>query len=331
MNAIEVHNLVKKFDGFAAVDNISFNVRKGEIFGLLGPNGAGKTTTIRALATLTKPTGGVARVAGYDVVKQDDEVRKHIGLVSEKMIMYDQLTAEENLKFYGKLYGISDDVLNKRIYKLLKFVNMEKWAKHQIGTFSTGMKQRINVIRALLNQPEVLFLDEPTLGLDPQTTREIREIIRRINIEENTTIILTTHIMIEAEILCDRIGIIDHGKIVALDTPENLKKMVAGETIIELDIPNLTNKMILEIKSLSCIKAVATENDTHVKIHASGDEAFDDIIDTIRKNNGKIRLVRNIEPTLEDVFLHLTGRKIRDKASEKVKISRRYGMMRRIR
>ncbi|MCD6171137.1 MAG: ATP-binding cassette domain-containing protein, partial [Thermoplasmata archaeon] len=294
------------------------------IFGLLGPNGAGKTTTIRMLATLTKPTGGSATIAGYDVLKQDDEVRKHIGLVSEKMIMYDQLTAEENLKFYGKLYGIPDDVLNRRIYKLLKFVGMEKWAKHQIGTFSTGMKQRINVIRALLNQPEVLFLDEPTLGLDPQTTREIREIIRRINIEDNTTIILTTHIMIEAEILCDRIGIIDHGKIVALDTPENLKKMVAGDTIIELDIPNLTSKMISEINSLSCIKAVATENDTCVKIHASGDEAFDDIIDTIRKNNGKIRLVRNIEPTLEDVFLYLTGRKIRDKASEKVKINPRH-------
>ena len=324
MNAIEVHNLVKKFNGFVAVDNISFNVRKGEIFGLLGPNGAGKTTTIRMLATLTKPTGGSATIAGYDVLKQDDEVRKHIGLVSEKMIMYDQLTAEENLKFYGKLYGIPDDVLNRRIYKLLKFVGMEKWAKHQIGTFSTGMKQRINVIRALLNQPEVLFLDEPTLGLDPQTTREIREIIRRINIEDNTTIILTTHIMIEAEILCDRIGIIDHGKIVALDTPENLKKMVAGDTIIELDIPNLTSKMISEINSLSCIKAVATENDTCVKIHASGDEAFDDIIDTIRKNNGKIRLVRNIEPTLEDVFLYLTGRKIRDKASEKVKINPRH-------
>jgi len=324
MNAIEVHNLVKKFNGFVAVDNISFNVKKGEIFGLLGPNGAGKTTTIRMLATLTKPTGGSATIAGYDVLKQDDEVRKHIGLVSEKMIMYDQLTAEENLKFYGKLYGIPDDVLNRRIYKLLKFVGMEKWAKHQIGTFSTGMKQRINVIRALLNQPEVLFLDEPTLGLDPQTTREIREIIRRINIEDNTTIILTTHIMIEAEILCDRIGIIDHGKIVALDTPENLKKMVAGDTIIELDIPNLTSKMISEINSLSCIKAVATENDTCVKIHASGDEAFDDIIDTIRKNNGKIRLVRNIEPTLEDVFLYLTGRKIRDKASEKVKINPRH-------
>jgi ABC-2 type transport system ATP-binding protein len=179
--AIEISHLKKMFGDLAAVDDISFSVKKGEIFGLLGPNGAGKSTTIRMLCTLSKPTEGSASVAGYDIVKEDGKVREHIGLVSEKMIMYNQLTARENLKLFGKLYDIPNDALNKRINELLNFVHMNKWANSRISTFSTGMKQRINVIRALVNQPEILFLDEPTLGLDPQSTSEIRELIRIIN------------------------------------------------------------------------------------------------------------------------------------------------------
>jgi len=317
-SAIEISHLKKVFGDFAAVDDISFSVKKGEIFGLLGPNGAGKSTIIRMLCTLSRPTKGSATVASYDIVKQDGKVRQHIGLVSEKMIMYDQLTARENLKLFGNLYNIPNHLLNTRIDELLGFVRMEKWADHRIDTFSTGMKQRINVIRALVNEPNILFLDEPTLGLDPQSTAEIRELIRRINAENGTTIILTTHIMVEADILCKRIGIIDHGKIVALDTPANLKKLVSGTeaAAFEVEISNLDPRMMSSLQSQSLVKSLVQVDPTHLIVRANGSDAFDSIIDNLRKNGAKVRMVKNLEPTLEDVFLHLTGREAREKVSE---------------
>ncbi len=326
-SAIEISHLKKDFGNFAAVDDVSFSVKKGEIFGLLGPNGAGKSTIIRMLCTLSRPTKGSAKVAGYDIVKQDGKVREHIGLVSEKMIMYDQLTARENLKLFGKLYNIPKDLLNKRIGELLSFVRMEKWTDNRIDTFSTGMKQRINVIRALVNQPKILFLDEPTLGLDPQSTAEIRELIRRINAENGTTIILTTHIMVEAEILCERIGIIDHGKIVALDTPANLKKLVSGTetSAFEIEISNLEPGMMSSLQSLDCVKSLIQEDPTHLTVRANGNDSFDVIIDNLRKNGAKIIMMKNLEPTLEDVFLHLTGREAIEKASENSNNKHRFG------
>ena len=318
-NMIEVSGLTKRFGELLAVDHVSFDVKDGEIFGFLGPNGAGKSTTIRMLCTLSRPTEGTAKVAGFDIVKEDGKVRESIGLVSEKMIMYNDLKAKENLKLFGKLYDIPNDVLEKRIAKLLQFVHMEKWANNRIGTFSTGMKQRINVIRALVNQPRILFLDEPTLGLDPQSTSEVRELIRRINIENNTTMILTTHMMIEADMLCDRIGIIDKGKIVALDTPVNLKKVVSGTdtTILDFEIPNLTPSLMSSLKSLPCVKSAQQEDEAHVKVSAIGDDCFDHVVDAVRKGGGKIKTVRNMEPSLEDVFLHITGRQVRDSVSDK--------------
>ena len=318
--AIKTVDLTKKYKDLVAVDHVSVDVKKGEIFGLLGPNGAGKTTLIRMLCTLARPNGGSATVAGYDIMKEDSKVREHIGLVSVKMIMYDQLTAKENLKLFGKFYDIPKEQLEKKIYELLTLVKMEKWANKQIGTFSTGMKQRINVIRALINQPDILFLDEPTLGLDPQSSSEIREFIRKINVENKTTMILTTHMMTEADMLCNRIGIIDYGKIVAMDTSENLKRMVSGAdtTVVELEIPNLTNNIVLLIESLNSVQNVTRKNDTHINIQAKGAEAFDDIIDTVRQNDGKISYIRSLEPTLEDVFLHITGHEVRDQASEKI-------------
>src|SRR5512136_1017957 len=275
--AINATDLTKKFGDFAAVDHISFQVKKGEIFGLLGPNGAGKSTVIRMLSTLSIPTEGSATVAGFDVQKEDGRVREHIGLVSEKMIMYDELTARENLRLFGKLYDIPNDVLDKRIGKLLSFVRMEAWADHRIDTFSTGMKQRINVIRALVNEPEILFLDEPTLGLDPQSTAEIRELTQRINTENGTTIILTTHSMGEAGLLCKRSGIIDHGKIVALDTSANLKKLVSGTdiTAFEIEISNLDPKMTASVESLNVVKSLIQEDATHLLVRANGADAFD--------------------------------------------------------
>ena len=317
---IETSNLTKRFNGLTAVDHISFKVKEGEIFGLLGPNGAGKTTTIRMLATLTRPTEGTATIGDYDIVKDDNKVRKLIGLVSEKIIMYDRLTARENLWFFGKLYNIPKAVINERIDELLGLVQLSKWKNTQVGTFSSGMRQRMNVIRALLNMPKVLLLDEPTLGLDPQSSVEVRGFIKKVNRENKTTIILTTHMMVEADILCNRIGIIDHGKIVALDTSPNLKKLVSGTdtTILEMEIPNLNPQLISSIKSLKCVTSISQDNSTNIKIYAKGDEAFDTIIDAIRAEKGKIHSVRNLEPTLEDVFLHITGHEVRDKADRKI-------------
>jgi len=317
---IETRDLTKKFGSLTAADHVSFNVKRGEILGLLGPNGAGKTTTIRMLATLLKPTEGTASIGGFDVVKNDNEVRNLLGLVSEKIIMYDRLTARENLWFFGRLYDIPEEVLKRRIDELLGLVQLSNWKSSQVGTFSSGMRQRMNVIRALLNMPEVLLLDEPTLGLDPQSSVEVREFVKKINREKKTTIILTTHMMVEADMLCDRIGIIDHGKIVALDTSSNLKKLVSGvnTTVMELEISNLTTNMISSIKSKECVTSISQNDSTHIRVHAGGDGAFDTIIDAVRAEDGKISSVKNLEPTLEDVFLHITGHEVRDNADQKI-------------
>jgi ABC-2 type transport system ATP-binding protein len=326
---IVAQNLTKAFGEFIAVNNVTFDIKKGEIFGLLGPNGAGKSTTIRILSTLTMPTKGTATIGGYDIVKQGNEVRKLIGIVSEKMIMYNRLTAEENLWFFGTLFGMQKEELKRRIDELLELVKLGKWKKAQVGTFSTGMKQKMNIIRALLNMPQVLFLDEPTLGLDPQSTVEIREFIRKLNQEQNTTILITTHMMAEADLLCDNIGIIDHGKIVALDTSTNLKNAISGAntTILTLEIANLTPSLLAAVRSLKCVETVSQENSSHIKIHAHGNDAFDNIIDAIRAKKGNIVLIQNVQPTLEDVFLHITGREVRDNANQKMPFAghRRFG------
>ncbi len=326
---IEVKNLTKKFNKFTAVDDITFNVKKGEIFGLLGPNGAGKSTTLRVLSTLARPTKGTAIIGGYDIVKNDTEVRKLIGIVSEKMIMYNRLTAKENLWFFGSLFNIPKDVLTKRIDELLELVQLTKWKNAQVGTFSTGMRQRMNVIRALLNMPKVLFLDEPTLGLDPQSSVEIREFIRKLNRENGTTVVITTHMMVDADLLCDRIAIVDHGKIVALDTSTNLKKIISGAdtTIISLEIANLTPNFITAIQKLDCVDAVTQENSLHLRIIVHGSDAFDSVIDKVRTLGGKITSMQNLQPTLEDVFLHITGHQVRDVADQKIPSEhRRFGM-----
>lgn len=258
MNIIEVTNLTKEFNGFKAVDSITFTVGKGEIFGFLGPNGAGKSTTIKMLCTLTRPTAGDAVLAGHDVVRQPSLVREHIGLVAEKIILYDRLTAFENLKFFGHLYHLPKKVIIERANKWLQKLSMEKWKDKLVGTFSTGMKQRVNIARALLTEPEILFLDEPTLGLDPQTSRSIINFIKELH-QQGVTIILTTHIMPEAEELSDKIAIIDQGKIITLDTPANLKSRIKKE-----------------------------------------------------------------KPSLEDVFLELTGREMREQAKDHITSSHRH-------
>ncbi len=317
---IEVKNLAKTFKTLKAVDDVSFTVKKGEIFGLLGPNGAGKSTTLRILSTLARPTSGTATIGGYDVVKDDNKVREMLGIVSEKMIIYDRLTAKENLWFFGCLFGIPKDQLNKRIDELLSLVNLTQFKDKQVGTFSTGMRQRMNVIRALLNDPKVLFLDEPTLGLDPQSSVEIRDFVKKLNKEHGTTIIITTHMMVDADILCDRIAIVDHGKIIALDTSANLKKATVGANtlIIKLEVSNLTGDMVTKIKALPCVDAVTQEGETKLRVIVHGENAFDDILDAVRDMKGRISSMENLQPTLEDVFLHMTGHDVRDSADQKI-------------
>ena len=318
-NAIEMENLTKKFGDFTAVDNLSLDIKENEIFGFLGPNGAGKSTTIRMLCTLSNPTSGSAKIAGYDIKKDPAKVRKKIGLVAEKMIMYDTLTAAENLRFFGKLYRIPNKKLENRIDELLELVDMQKWKHTQIEKFSTGMKQRINVIRALLPEPEIIFMDEPTLGLDPQTTYSIRDITREIN-KSGVTVILTTHAMVEAEALSDRVAIIDHGKIAALDTPRNLKNLIkkSDVSIFGAEITNLTPKLIEKINSLNVVDAVSQQDVHKLKISAKGTDALNQIIDIIRQEGGNIEsITKSDETTLEDVFLAVTGKEIRDQATEK--------------
>ena len=232
MSAVEAEGLTKKFGDFTAVDHVSFSVAKGEVFGFLGPNGAGKTTTINMLCTLMQPTDGKASIGGFDVVKEAYEVRKRIGVVTEKLIVYDRLTPPENLKVFGRLYDVPTRELNRRIEELLKLVDLWEWRNSLVSNFSSGMRQRLNLIRALIHSPEILFLDEPTVGLDPATTLNIRELIANLN-HDGTTVILTTHQMEVADKLSHRISIIDQGKIIALETLEDLKAKVGPEATLE--------------------------------------------------------------------------------------------------
>jgi len=225
--------LTKRFGRFTAVDHINLSVLKGEIFGFLGPNGAGKSTVIRMLTTLSEPSEGTATVGGYDIVTQADQVRRIIGLVAEKLIVYPRLSAVENLMFFGELYGLDRSQLKDRAEKLLRMVQLEQFKDMPVGGYSSGMRQRVNIIRGLLHDPEILFMDEPTALLDPQSIRFVRDLVKELN-QDGKTIILTTHIMEEADELSHRICIIDHGKIIAVETPGKLKSKFGCQTLEEV-------------------------------------------------------------------------------------------------
>lgn len=331
---IEVEGLTKRFGDFTAVDHISFAVEKGMVFGFLGPNGAGKSTAIRMLCTLLRPTEGNARVVGFDIVREQSQVRQHIGLVAEKIILYDQLTAEENLTLFGRLNNLPEEQIKQGTDKWLDRLHMEAWRKNRVGTFSTGMKQRINVARALLHHPHVLFLDEPTLGLDPQTTHAIHEFILELR-EEGITMVLTTHDMLEAETLCQRIAIIDQANIVALDTTTNLKKLLSADntTVIDVEIANLSEPMLSQLKDLESIASV-TQSDTYrVRIHTRNTDSITPILNGLNAMGASVRAINTVLPTMEDVFLHVTGREMKDKAVAGVPSTRRraWGVVPRVR
>ncbi|MBO8175581.1 MAG: ATP-binding cassette domain-containing protein [Thermococcus sp.] len=325
--AITADNLVKKYGDLTAVRGVSFKVKKGEIFAFLGPNGAGKTTTIHMLVTLLKPTSGKATVAGHDVVKEPDKVRKKIGIVFQDPSLDRELTAYENMYIHGKIYGLSGDKLKKRIMEMLKFVELEEFKDRQVKFFSGGMQRRLEIARALIHEPEVLFLDEPTIGLDPQTRAHIWEYIKRMKEEHEMTIFLTTHYMDEAEQLADRIAIIDHGKIIAEGTSEELKKLV-GNDVIYIRIAN--GKEGIKCLNADFIRGCKVLPDGRVRLEVvNAAEALPKLFELAQQNGIKILEVTYHRPTLNDVFLYLTGRELREESASgfdmaKIAVRRRY-------
>ncbi len=323
---IRVEALSKRFGDLEAVKGISFDVPRGEIFGFLGPNGAGKSTTIRMLTTLLRPTAGSATVADYDILAESAGVRRSVGLVAEKIILYDRLTASENLRFFGRMNHIPDDALKERSAKWLELLGMSEWSNKLVGTFSTGMKQRVNIARALLTSPRIMFLDEPTLGLDPQTTRAIRQFIKELA-EQGITVVLTTHHMAEAEMLCDRIGIIDHGTIVALDTSDGLKQLIGdGQgAVLDLVIDGLTEGVRDKLKALPAVRSMAEPEASRLHITLADRSDLGAIIDALSGNGSMVRSINTLEPNLEDVFLHLTGTEMRVEVGASIPSASRHG------
>jgi ABC-2 type transport system ATP-binding protein len=304
-SAVVVDHLAKRYSELEAVRGVSFEVASGEAFGLLGPNGAGKSTTISMLCTLLRPTGGSARVAGADIVAEKAKVRRRIGLVFQDPTLDDYLTAEENLRFHGELYGVPPAVLGTRIQQVLEMVELWERRDDVVRSFSGGMRRRLEIARGLLHSPRVLFLDEPTVGLDPQTRAHIWSYIENLRRTEHITIFLTTHYMDEAE-HCDRIAIIDHGEIVVLDTPETLKELV-GRDRIELGVADPT-AAIEALRTLFGIVATLVEG--AVTFHIQDGEAF--IPRLFAESGLTVSWVRIARPTLDDVFMAYTGRTIRD-------------------
>ncbi|MDO8628090.1 MAG: ATP-binding cassette domain-containing protein [Candidatus Diapherotrites archaeon] len=309
MPAIDVKGLTKKFGELTAVDNISFEINSGEIFGFLGPNGAGKTTTISMLSTLLKPSSGTATVNGFDILKDEDNVRKSIGVVFQDQSLDEELTAFENMEMHGMLYRVEKNLRLQKIAELLKLVGLIERQHDLVKNFSGGMRRRLEIARGLLHEPKVLFLDEPTIGLDPQTRNHLWEYIAKLNKEKGITIILTTHYMEEADKLCNRIGIIDKGKLVALDEPQKLKDGIGGDVI--------TIKSVNSEKIHAKIKASwithSEKHDGFVTLNVqNAEQHVKDVVSILGKEEIVIDSISVHKPTLEDVFLHFTGRTIRD-------------------
>ncbi|MGZ4904999.1 MAG: ATP-binding cassette domain-containing protein [Halobacteriota archaeon] len=315
MKAIVAKDLVKKFEDVEAVRGINFDIEEGELFGLLGPNGAGKTTTISVLCTIVKPTSGSASVYGHDVKKEPDTVRGIIGIVFQEPSLDDNLTGKENLDFHGRLYKVPRNELGERISKVLELVELSDKADVIVKKYSGGMKRRLEIARGLLHHPKVLFLDEPTLGLDPQTRRHIWEYIGKLNREKQITVILTTHYMDEADQLCDRIAIIDHGEIVAMDTPENLKHDVGGDVVI-MTVPNGSEQLKTALGQLEFVKSAQLVDGTLRLSVDKGETAMPIFMDVARREGIAVPSIALHEPTLEDIFIKYTGRGIRAQEAE---------------
>ena len=320
MNAIKVQNLRRVFKStigvikrqvkeVVAVDGISFNVHSGELFGLLGPNGAGKTTTIKMLTTLLIPTDGSASIQGMDVVREADKIRSRIGFIfGGERGLYWRLSGLDNLRYFASLYYVDAEVAKKRIPELIEMVGLQGREKEKVEGYSRGMRQRLHIARALLHDPEVLFLDEPTMGLDPVGARELRMTVRNLQ-SAKKTILLTTHYMFEADALCQRIAVIDKGKIVALDTPDKLKKTVQDLSVVEIEVYGIPPDYVEKISALEFVDNLAVENRDQrqaLLIHKPmGSEAIPILIDNL--DGLRLGKIVTREPTLEDAYVRLAG------------------------
>ncbi len=305
---VEVEGLRKEFGGFVAVDGISFSIAEGEVFGLLGPNGAGKTTTLHMMATLLKPTSGTARINSFDVRKEPAKVRRSIGMVFQEPSSDDLLTGYENLKLHALLYGVPSGIRKERIREVLDLVALWDRKDELVKHYSGGMRRRLEIARGLLHSPKVLFLDEPTLGLDPQSREHIWKYIEKLVEEKRLSIIITTHYMDEADRLCDRIAIVDHGKIVVLDTPANLKRTLGGDVVkLEAVSPNIE-----ATKALPFVKAVEVQGSSVFLTVEDARSHIQEILSVV----GKVEGVELHPPSLDDVFMHYTGREYKEEGEE---------------
>ncbi len=309
---IETVNLSKTYKGKKAVDEVSIYLDEGESVGLLGPNGAGKSTTISMISSLLKPTSGDVKLNGKSTIKNPSEIRKVLGVVPQEIALYEELSAYENLKFFGEIYQVKKDVLEQRIQNVLDMVGLKERQKELVKTFSGGMKRRVNIAAALLHDPKVLILDEPTVGIDPQSRNHILETVRKLNEENGTTVLYTSHYMEEVEQLCKRVYIMDHGKVVASGSKTELLSILSSEDTIQIQLSDTSNEIMEKIKSIDHIRRV-DEADGEIRIIAKkGSNILSDLVHTVEEEGIKLTNFQMETPSLEDVFLHLTGRTLRD-------------------
>ena len=331
MYSIETKSLTKSFGDLIAVNDVSFSVEKGEIFGFLGPNGAGKSTTMMIFTTLLKPTSGQALVAGFDVMKNAKHVRENIGFVQQETTVDEYLTGRENLLLQARLNHIPKNEINHRIDEVLDLIELTDKQDQAVVTYSGGMRKRLDIAGGLLHHPKVLFLDEPTVGLDIQTRRKIWEYIKKIHTEFEMTIFLTTHYMEEADNLCDRIGIMDHGKIQVIDSPQNMKNDLGNEIIsLLVDESNNHNSFLSELKKIEFIKKINEDNLKLTLFVSNGTEVIPKIFQISSQLEIKITSISLTQPTLDDVFISYTGHEIRDDDS-KYNRKREHAKMKRLR
>jgi ABC-2 type transport system ATP-binding protein len=312
MSAIEVIDIRKRFGDFTAVDGVSFAVQPGEVFGLLGPNGAGKSTLIRMLTTLLPPTSGIGLVAGFDVAKQADSVRRTIGVIPQAMTSDTELSVEENLIIFSKLYGVPRARRKQLIDELLAAVDLTEWRHKQVMYLSGGMRRRVEIARGLVHEPKIFFLDEPTTGLDPVSRVAVWEMIKKIKEERGLTVLLTTHYMDEADRLCDRIAIVDHGKLVALDSPLKLKASIPSQNAIEVSFSTVPAGWSDRLKSLPHVQSVTNEDHIFRIATADGPATTMALVAATEAAGVVVQSLAVKSTTLDDVFVHYTGRDLRD-------------------
>jgi ABC-2 type transport system ATP-binding protein len=316
MGAIDVRNIVKKYGDFEAVKGVTFDVAEGEIFGLLGPNGAGKSTLIRMMTTLLVPTSGTAVVNGFDVVKDPNGVRHSIGVIPQALTTDLELSVEENLLIFAKLYGVPRDKRNKLITQLLEFVELTQWRDAQVKNLSGGMRRRVEIARGLVHEPKIFFLDEPTTGLDPVSRVNVWEMLTRIKSERQLTILITTHYMDEADKLCDRIAIVDHGELKALDSPMKLKASVPSNNVLEVSFSHVPEGWEDRLKGLPEVEG-ASGHDHLFKISSrNGPATTMALLDAAAAAGVTVNSLSVASTTLDDVFVHYTGRDLRDALQE---------------